>query len=102
MQMELVEVLAYLLQKNHPERPLMLAHILMVMTDLRTITEMYHKHNEKVLSWTDMQQAPLIWEVMSYSRTVHQRTDDEEDDDETSDGAGSSDKPGEVKMHTEN
>lgn len=48
----------------------MLAHLILIMTDLRNITEMYHKQNEKVLCWTNVKKAPLIWEVMSYSPSV--------------------------------
>ena len=65
----IMEALEYLLEKNHPDTNHMIARIILIMTDLRNVTEQYHKHNEKILQWTDMESAPLLWEVLTCSRS---------------------------------
>ena len=66
IQENVLQALQYILKKNHPNDRLRFPRITHILTELRSITEYYHKHNVYILS--DVGQiSPLLWEIFNLS-----------------------------------
>lgn len=62
-----MEALSYLLKKNHPDERNLLAKCIMVLTDLRTVSALHAKEEEKfTMDWSDIIEfPPLFYEIWS-------------------------------------
>jgi len=65
MQELMTETLSYLLQKMHPERRHQLAHCLLSLRELRTLSSVFRKMEHKfVMMWGDKIDIPPLFREM--------------------------------------
>ncbi|KAK2149497.1 hypothetical protein LSH36_449g02001 [Paralvinella palmiformis] len=66
-QAEMVQCMAYKLRQTHPRRRHMLPRVISLLTDLRTLSELHRKQEEKIgMEWSsDIKFPPLLYEIFS-------------------------------------
>ena len=67
-QEKFLEALQFMLRKNHSDK-LTFPRLTAVLTEMRTVTELYHKNNEEILIKNFqrgmLQVPPLFWELVT-------------------------------------
>ena len=63
----MLELLHYILRKNHPRDPMCIAKVLMVATDLRNVKYLHHKQENRFTThWINqMEFPPIFYEMWS-------------------------------------